>query len=243
MKYRILIIIIFFLSFSKANSQWLYHFPNAFFMPAPGPEKYYLDNQNIHPGSEDMQLMNVDVQLGTSFFSSFTGSPMMSSYIAPTLNFNISSRFNLSVGGVLINNHTSGFNQFVPVWNRAFYLEDLTPTLFCLLQEITLLIINYWFTGARIQVNFQQIIILLSGSIRHHSGKIILTVILLALSISSLMRLQLAHRWNTVTDLILTTTGSIPTDNLPIEAGIYIRLFFGNPVTSHIGFNIWDQQA
>jgi len=114
MKYRILIIIIFFLSFSKANSQWLYHFPNAFFMPAPGPEKYYLDNQNIHPGSEDMQLMNVDVQLGTSFFSSFTGSPMMSSYIAPTLNFNISSRFNLSVGGVLINNHTSGFNQFVP---------------------------------------------------------------------------------------------------------------------------------
>ena len=114
MKYRILIIIIFFLSFSKANSQWLYHFPNAFFMPAPGPEKYYLDNQNIHPGSEDMQLMNVDVQLGTSFTSSFTGSPMMSSYIAPTLNFNISSRFNLSVGGVLINNHTSGFNQFVP---------------------------------------------------------------------------------------------------------------------------------
>ena len=114
MKYRILIIIIFILSFSKANSQWLYHFPNAFFMPAPGPEKYYLDNQNIHPGSEDMQLMNVDVQLGTSFFSSFTGSPMMSSYIAPTLNFNISSRFNLSVGGVLINNHTSGFNQFVP---------------------------------------------------------------------------------------------------------------------------------
>ena len=114
MKYRILIIIIFFLSFSKANSQWLYHFPNAFFMPAPGPEKYYLDNQNIHPGSEDMQLMNVDVQLGTSFTSSFTGSPMMSSYIAPTLNFNISPRFNLSVGAVLMNNHTSVFNQFVP---------------------------------------------------------------------------------------------------------------------------------
>ena len=114
MKYRILILILFFLPFISANSQWFYHFPDAFFMPAPGSEKYYLDNQNIHPGSEDMQLMNVDVQLGTSFTSSFTGSPMMSSYIAPTLNFNISSRFNLSVGGVLINNHTSGFNQFVP---------------------------------------------------------------------------------------------------------------------------------
>jgi len=124
MKYRILIIIIFFLSFSKANSQWLYHFPNAFFMPAPGPEKYYLDNQNIHPGSEDLQLMNFDVQLGTSFFSSFTGSPMMSSYIAPTLNFNISSRFNLSVGGVLINNHTSGFNQFVPGGMEHSLLPD-----------------------------------------------------------------------------------------------------------------------
>ena len=83
-------------------------------MPAPGPEKYFLDNQNIRPVSEDLQLMNVDVQLGTSFFSSFTGSPMMSSYIAPILNFNISSRFNLSVGGILMNNHTSVFNQFAP---------------------------------------------------------------------------------------------------------------------------------
>ena len=114
MKYRILIILFFFLHFIPANSQWFYHFPDAFFMPAPGPEKYFLDNQNTRPGSEDLQLMNVDVQLGTSFFSSFTGSPMMSSYIAPTLNFNISPRFKLSVGGVLMNNHTSVFNQFVP---------------------------------------------------------------------------------------------------------------------------------
>lgn len=114
MKYRILIIILFFLPFMPANSQWFYHFPSAFFMPAPGPEKYFLDNQNIRPGSEDMQLINVDVQLGTSFTSSFTGSPMMLSYIAPTLNFNISPRFNLSVGGVLMNNHTSAFNQFDP---------------------------------------------------------------------------------------------------------------------------------
>jgi len=114
MKYRILIILFFFVSFSTANAQWFYHFPNAFFMPAPGPEKYFPDNQNIRPGSEDLQLMNFDVQLGTSFTSSFTGSPMMSSYIAPTLNFNISPRFNISVGGVLMNNHTSVFNQFVP---------------------------------------------------------------------------------------------------------------------------------
>lgn len=114
MKYRVLIIILFFLPFIPANSQWFYHFPDAFFMPAPGPEKYFLDNQNRRPGSEDLQLMNVDVQLGTSFTSSFTGNPMMFSYIAPTLNFNISPRFKLSVGGVLINNHTSVFNQFVP---------------------------------------------------------------------------------------------------------------------------------
>ncbi len=114
MKYRILIITLFFLPFITANSQWFYHFPDAFFMPAPGPEKYFLDNQNIRPISEDLQLMNVDVQLGTSFTSSFTGSPMMFSYIAPTLNFNISSRFNFSVGGILMNNHTSVFNQFAP---------------------------------------------------------------------------------------------------------------------------------
>ena len=114
MKFRILIILLFFVSFITANAQWFYHFPNAFFMPAPGPEKYFLDNQNIRPGSEDLQLMKVDVQLGTSFTSSFTGSPMMSSYIAPTLNFNISPRFNLRVGGVLMNYFTSEFNQFVP---------------------------------------------------------------------------------------------------------------------------------
>ena len=114
MKYRILIITLFFLPFISANSQWFYHFPDAFFMPAPGPEKYFLDSLNTRHGSEDLQLMNVDVQLGTSFFSSFTGSPMMFSYIAPTLNFNISQRFKLSVGGVLMNNHISAFNQFVP---------------------------------------------------------------------------------------------------------------------------------
>ncbi|MCD6566068.1 MAG: hypothetical protein J7K53_08995 [Bacteroidales bacterium] len=114
MKNRILIIILFFLSYITANAQWVYHFPNAFLMPAPGPEKYFLDNQNRRPGCEDLQLINVDVQLGTSFTSSFTGSPLMSSYIAPTLNFNISPRFNLSVGGIIMNNHTSMFNQFVP---------------------------------------------------------------------------------------------------------------------------------
>lgn len=114
MKYRILIITLFFLPFITANSQWFYHFPDAFFMPAPGPEKYFLDSLNTGHGSEDLQLMNIDVQLGTSFTSSFTGSPMMSSYIAPILNFNISPRFNLSVGGILMNNHTSVFNQFAP---------------------------------------------------------------------------------------------------------------------------------
>ena len=114
MKYRILIITLFFLPFISANSQWFYHFPDAFFMPAPGPEKYFLDSLNTGHGSEDLQLMNIDVQLGTSFTSSFTGSPMMSSYIAPILNFNISPRFNLSVGGILMNNHTSVFNQFAP---------------------------------------------------------------------------------------------------------------------------------
>ena len=98
MKYRILILILFFLSFSTANAQWFYHFS---------------DNQNRHPGSEDLQLMKVDVQLGTSFISSFAGSPMISSYIAPTLNFNIFPHFNLNVGGILMNNHTSVFNQFV----------------------------------------------------------------------------------------------------------------------------------
>ena len=114
MKYRILIWALFFLPFIPANSQWFYHFPNAFFMPAPGPEKYFLDNQYTRPGSEDLQLMKVDVQLGTSFSSSFSGNPMMLSYIAPTLNFNISPRFNLSVGGVILNNHTSALNQFIP---------------------------------------------------------------------------------------------------------------------------------
>ena len=114
MKYRILILLLFFLPFVPANSQWFYHFPNAFYLPPPGPEKYYFDSQNTRPGSEDLQLLNVDVQLGTSFISSFTGRPMTLSYIAPTLNFNISQRFNLSVGGVLVNNHTSAFNQFIP---------------------------------------------------------------------------------------------------------------------------------
>ena len=89
-----------------------------------------------------------------------------------------------------------------------------------------------------IQVNFQQIIIPLSGSTHQYSGKIILTGLRLAQSISSLMRLQLAHRWNTVTDLI-PTTGSIPTDNLHLAAGISIHLFFGNSITSHIDFNIF----
>ena len=139
MKYRILIIIIFFLSFSTVNAQWVYHFS---------------DNQNRCPGSEDLQLMKVDVQLGTSFISSFAGSPMISSYIAPTLNFNIFPHFNLNVGGILMNNHTSVFNQLSPeIWNRAFYLAGLTPILHCLLQEIILLVISYWFTGVLIQAN------------------------------------------------------------------------------------------
>ena len=89
-----------------------------------------------------------------------------------------------------------------------------------------------------IQANFQQIIILLSGSTHHYPGMIILTGLRLALSIRSQMRLQLAHKWNTVTDLI-PATGSIPTDNLHLAAGISIRLFFGNSITSHIGFNIF----
>ena len=228
MKYRILIIILFFLSFSTANAQWFYHFS---------------DNQNRHPGSEDLQLMKVDVQLGTSFISSFAGSPMISSYIAPTLNFNIFPHFNLNVGGILMNNHTSVFNQFVSRDMEQGILPGRLNSDFALFTSGNYLISNkllvYGSACTSIfSANNYSPYQLSASTFR----KIILTGLHLAQSTSSLTCFQLAHRWNTVTDLILTTTGSITTDDLILETGVSIHLFFGNPVTSHIGINIWDRQ-
>ncbi len=91
--------------FTGLNLQAQYPFNNAgiFYMPAPGPEKYYADkNDDAHSWAR--------YQLNTGLmFNSLNGFNSVSTWVSPSVLLPINSKLAVNVGGTYINSFNPGY--------------------------------------------------------------------------------------------------------------------------------------
>lgn len=77
--------------------------PAIFYMPAPGPEKYYADN-NDDGGPDEHAWARYLIRTGI-MFNSLNGYNSYNSWISPSVLLPVNSKFALSIEGTYINNY------------------------------------------------------------------------------------------------------------------------------------------
>ena len=94
------------------RSQSLFHHPEAWVIPAPGPEKYFADSvklNNIKQSS--LPRIKYSLNLGTSFSTGGFYGNSFRTWIAPEVNYRVSNKLDLRLGVVASNiymNNLSG---------------------------------------------------------------------------------------------------------------------------------------
>ncbi len=126
---KIFLIFVAFLLVTGVNGQIPYlHYPYAYLLPAPGPDKYYHDNQQKQENDKEPGI-RYGINVGTSYMSSgwYKG---FSSWVAPTFSYAVSPKFYLS-GGIMLQ-HAFPVNSVYPAdqGNAAFYSQNTNVVLF-----------------------------------------------------------------------------------------------------------------
>ncbi|MFO7755832.1 MAG: hypothetical protein R6V34_07610 [Bacteroidales bacterium] len=94
--------------FTGMNLHAQYPFNNAgiFYMPAPGPEKYYAD-KNDDDGSDTHSWARYQLQTGV-MFNSLNGFNSVSTWLSPSVLLPVNSKLAINVGGTYINSFNPG---------------------------------------------------------------------------------------------------------------------------------------
>lgn len=83
--------------------------PGIFYMPAPGPEKYFADN-NGSTRDEDHSWAQYQVNTGV-MFNSLNGFNSAHTWLSPSVLLPVGSKFAVSIGGTYVNSYYPGFND------------------------------------------------------------------------------------------------------------------------------------
>ncbi|MFO7853038.1 MAG: hypothetical protein ACQERS_01815 [Bacteroidota bacterium] len=103
---KLLLYIVFILcAGSNLNAQFIN--PSIFYMPAPGPEKYYADLNN---DSKDHSWARYQIRTGL-MFNSLNGYNSFNSWISPSVLLPVNSKFAINIEGTFINSYYPGFND------------------------------------------------------------------------------------------------------------------------------------
>ncbi len=97
MKKALVIIFALFIS-GTIVAQYNYHHPEIFYMPSPGPEKYYADK--LTNGFSDNPGLQYRLQTGMNF-NAINGFNTLTSWVSPKLLLPLGSRFAVEVGAIM----------------------------------------------------------------------------------------------------------------------------------------------
>jgi len=106
---KLVYIMIILLSGLNINAQNPFINPSIFYMPAPGPEKYYAD-KNDNGDADDHSWARYQINSGI-IFNSLNGYNSINTYISPSVLLPVNSKFAISIEGTYINNYTPGFGE------------------------------------------------------------------------------------------------------------------------------------
>ncbi|HCC72109.1 MAG TPA: hypothetical protein DEQ09_13300 [Bacteroidales bacterium] len=91
------------------NAQNPFINPGIFYMPAPGPEKYY-DDKNDNGGSDDHSWAKYQINTGI-MFNSLNGYNTFSSWISPSVLLPVNSKFAINIEATYLNTYYPGFDD------------------------------------------------------------------------------------------------------------------------------------
>lgn len=113
-KRPVLILVFIMFAFFQANGQEYLTYPDAYYYPAPGPEKYYKDSLKINKlDRSSMPRMRYSLNLGTSFSGGSMYGNILQSWVAPELSYKVSNNLDLSFGVMFSNNYMPNASSFV----------------------------------------------------------------------------------------------------------------------------------
>jgi len=105
---RILLTVFVLLITANIFAQYNYHHPEIFYMPAPGPEKYYADKLNN--GFSDNPGLQYRLQAGMSF-SAISNFSSLTSWVSPKLLLPVGSRLSFELGVVMSTSSMYGLEE------------------------------------------------------------------------------------------------------------------------------------
>ncbi|MDT8400936.1 MAG: hypothetical protein RQ743_04510 [Bacteroidales bacterium] len=108
MRKIVMISLIFFMGLNL-KGQYPFINPGIFYMPAPGPEKYYADKYD-KADSDDHSWARYQIRTGI-MFNSLNGYNSFNSWISPSVLLPVNSRFAISIEGTYINSYFPGFTE------------------------------------------------------------------------------------------------------------------------------------
>ena len=101
----LLFVFLVFVVFQVFSQEYL-TYPNAYYIPAPGPDKYYKDS--LKRNSLDRSAIprvRYSLNLGTSFSGGSMYGNVLQSWIAPELSYKVSNDLDLNFGVMFSNNY------------------------------------------------------------------------------------------------------------------------------------------
>ena len=91
------------------NAQNPFINPAIFYMPAPGPEKYYADKSE-NDISDNHSWARYQIRTGV-MFNSLSGFNTVNSWISPSVLLPVNSKFVINIEGTYINSYYPGYNN------------------------------------------------------------------------------------------------------------------------------------
>lgn len=118
---KLSLIILFILSCISISAQYTFNNPAIFYMPAPGPEKYFADKADMN-GSEDNTRIALQIRSGL-MFNSLNGFNSTTSWLSSTALIPVNSKFVIEVGGTFLNSFVPGDVQSIS--GKSDFIMDI----------------------------------------------------------------------------------------------------------------------
>lgn len=126
MKKTISISVILFLINLTGFGQGFYHHPSAWMLPAPGPEKYYLDSLKRAEGEHSfLPRIHYNLSMGASFSSGGWYGNNFQTWVAPEIQYRVNEKLNVHAG-VVVSRNFPGNDQYNGRDNYLFNSEKNT---------------------------------------------------------------------------------------------------------------------
>ncbi len=106
------------------NAQSVFINPGIFYMPAPGPEKYY-DTKNGDNISDDHSWARYQIRAGL-MINSLSGFNTFNSWISPSVLLPVNSKFVINIEGTYINSFYPGYNEMDELGSTSDFIMNVS---------------------------------------------------------------------------------------------------------------------